>query len=327
MDLQLPSLFPQVLCLNYNHVESLFPKPSPPSKGTSAAAAAASGAASVSLDNLEVLHLACNGIKELTSLQLHRLPSLRALFLQGNDLTAVEGLDGLLQLRELVLDRNKIKALSDASFTGTPFLRELHLEENRLRGDLLALAPLGASLERLFLGSNRVQDLSEVERLELLPNLSEVSLVNNAVARRMLHRPLLIHRLTRLQSIDGVAISEEEREKTELYFSEQLQQPPQPSLQTPQAAQEVVLPGIGSYKAAPGLKVTNMNLNGSGSGGGGEMNGMAYGASEPSSGQRGRQHLRQARANGLHNQMYCYEASGHVEPLQGRWGAVPRHRK
>lgn len=314
----------QVLCLNYNHVESLFPK-QPSSKGSAAAA----NSTAVSLDSLEVLHLACNGLKDVGPLQLHRLPSLRALFLQGNDLTGVEGFEGLEQLRELVLDRNKIKGLSEHSFIGTPSLRELHLEENRLRGDLLALAPLGCALERLFLGSNRIQDLNEVERLELLPNLQEVSLVNNAVARRMLHRPLLIHRLTRLHIIDGVAVSEEEREKTELYFAEQLQPPLQPPPALLQQPQEVVLPGIGSYKAAPNLKVTNMNLNGGGAAAAAnDVNGMAYAAeNSASSVQRQRPNLRQARANGIQSNMYCYEASGHVEPLQGRWGAVPRQRK
>ncbi len=273
---------------------------------------------------------------------MHRFPSLRALFLQGNELTSAEGLDGLDQLRELVLDRNKIKALPENVFVGTPNLRELHLEENRLRGDFLALAPIGGSLERLFLGSNRVQDLAEVERLELLPNLTEVSLVNNTVARRMLHRPLLIHRLQRLQTIDGVPISDEEREKTELYFAEQLQPPlpPPPMLQTAANVQEVVLPGIGSYKTTAGLKVTTVGAGGpSELNNGGEGPVVATTGGPLTNGQSGMAALRARpnlrapagattqRANGLPNHMYYYEPSGHVEPIHGRWGAVPRHRK
>ncbi len=35
------------------------------------------------LENLEVLHLGYNGIKDLVALQLNRIPSLKALFLQG----------------------------------------------------------------------------------------------------------------------------------------------------------------------------------------------------------------------------------------------------
>ena len=60
-------------------------------------------------------------------------------------------------------------------------LQELHLEENRLR-DLVGLGCLD-NLLRLYLGSNRVQELSELDRLDSLQNLVEISLVNNAVSR------------------------------------------------------------------------------------------------------------------------------------------------
>lgn len=41
------------------------------------------------------------------------------------------GLEGLHDLRELVLDRNKIKTLADNSFVSQWNLQELHIEENR----------------------------------------------------------------------------------------------------------------------------------------------------------------------------------------------------
>jgi len=41
------------------------------------------------------------------------------------------GLDGLHDLRELVLDKNKIKMLTEHSFTNQWNLQELHMEENR----------------------------------------------------------------------------------------------------------------------------------------------------------------------------------------------------
>lgn len=64
----------QVLCLNHNRIESMQPHQSsrdslPPSSQV--------------LNSLEVLHLAYNGIINLVPLQLGRIPSLRALFLQG----------------------------------------------------------------------------------------------------------------------------------------------------------------------------------------------------------------------------------------------------
>lgn len=43
------------------------------------------------LENLEVLHLGYNGIKDLISLQLNRLIGLKALFLQGKSMNLCNG--------------------------------------------------------------------------------------------------------------------------------------------------------------------------------------------------------------------------------------------
>jgi Leucine-rich repeat (LRR) protein len=92
----------------------------PSSGGTSsccslsfAAPAAPEGASCSSpsplLPNLQTLHLAGCGLTSLVPLQLGVLPALRALFIQGNDLTRLDGLEGCGQLRELVADRNKLR--------------------------------------------------------------------------------------------------------------------------------------------------------------------------------------------------------------------------
>jgi Leucine-rich repeat (LRR) protein len=61
------------------------------------------------LPNLQVLHLAGNSLTSLRPLQLQWLPGLRSLFVSGNELQRLEGLEGLGQLRELAADRNKIR--------------------------------------------------------------------------------------------------------------------------------------------------------------------------------------------------------------------------
>jgi len=109
---------PQVLCLNHNRVEHLVPPRD------------ATPLSDHVMQSLQVLHLAYNGIRNLGALQLGKIPSLKALFLQGahaftvehinyakssyylltgNEIGIVEGLNGLRNLSELVLDRNKIK--------------------------------------------------------------------------------------------------------------------------------------------------------------------------------------------------------------------------
>ena len=118
----------------------------------------------------------------MAALQLNRIPSLRALFLQGpcllltnkmlcatknivftcvagNDIMQIAGLEMQHELRELVLDRNKIKSIGEHSFTSQWNLLELHLEENRLK-DLTHIGCL-ENLQRLFLGMNRIQVCEE----------------------------------------------------------------------------------------------------------------------------------------------------------------------
>ena len=65
----------KILCLNNNKVESIFPK--------SKNASNTNTLNDLILPNLEVLHLAFNGINDLVTLQIGRLVSLKALFLQG----------------------------------------------------------------------------------------------------------------------------------------------------------------------------------------------------------------------------------------------------
>jgi Leucine-rich repeat (LRR) protein len=45
----------------------------------------------------------------MASLKLGHLNELKVLFLQGNEIAKVDGLEGCHELRELVLDKNRIK--------------------------------------------------------------------------------------------------------------------------------------------------------------------------------------------------------------------------
>ncbi|KAJ8341293.1 hypothetical protein SKAU_G00335840 [Synaphobranchus kaupii] len=229
----------KVLCLNYNHIESILPRQKaqahltnrqilyhkvissgygqqPMSKGSRDAGPGDS--LEPLMTNLEVLHLSHNGISNLANLQLSRLTNLKALFLQANEITQVDGLEGLVRLRELALDRNRIKALGETSFSSQGALLELHLGENRLR-ELNNLHPLTA-LRRLFLGMNKLQDISEIDKLELLPSLIELSVAGNPVARRSQHRSSVVLRLSRLLVLDGMEVTLEERTRAELAYAE-----------------------------------------------------------------------------------------------------------
>lgn len=180
----------KILCLNNNKIESIFSKSkpaanqqqqqqqSPPQQQQQQQPAV--NPVDPILPNLEVLHLAYNGISDLVALQISRLTSLKALFLQGNEITKIEGLETLRDLRELVLDKNKIKQIGETSFVGQSHrLVELHIEENRLR-DLLNIHTL-RNLQKLYAANNKINEFSDIDKLLDLSHLHEISLINNPV--------------------------------------------------------------------------------------------------------------------------------------------------
>lgn len=205
----------KVLCLNYNFIECIIPK--------SFENATKDEQNKPILHNLEVLHLGYNGIRHMSLLKLDCLPSLKMLFLQGNEISKVEGLENLCELRELVLDKNKLKSLHETSFINQKKLKELHIENNMLQ-KLNYLEEL-VCLERLYIGSNRIQDTLEFEKLINLTKLFEISLIDNPVTRRHMHRPFLIFHRPSLLYIDGIVITNDERIRAELHFIEQQTNP------------------------------------------------------------------------------------------------------
>ncbi|XP_028251518.1 leucine-rich repeat-containing protein 9 [Parambassis ranga] len=223
----------KTLCLNYNHIESILPTQKTlsgrtnrqtlynkvHSSGYGQPNSSKTNSLEPLMESLEVLHLSHNGISNMANLQLSRLTNLKALFLQDNEISHVEGLEGLHQLRELVLDRNRIKVLTKNSFTAQSVLLELHLAENRIR-ELNHLDSL-TELRKLFLGMNKLQDVTELEKLEVLPSLTELSVVGNPVARKSLHRQAVVLRLTQLQVLDGEMVTLEEKTRAELLSADQ----------------------------------------------------------------------------------------------------------
>jgi Leucine-rich repeat (LRR) protein len=77
--------------------------------GQHSAACGSPGAARALLPSLQILQLAGCGLTSLVPLQLQCLPALRSLFVQSNDLSRLDGLEGLLQLKELVADKNRVR--------------------------------------------------------------------------------------------------------------------------------------------------------------------------------------------------------------------------
>ncbi|ELK27267.1 hypothetical protein MDA_GLEAN10023894 [Myotis davidii] len=127
-----------------------------------------------------------------------------ASYTTGNEISQVEGLDNLLVLQELVVDHNRIRAFNDSAFAKPSSLLALHLEENRLR-ELNNLQPL---------------DIAELEKLDGISSLRELTIYGNPISRKMVHRHMLIFRLPNLQMLDGIPVNSDDKAKAEFHFSE-----------------------------------------------------------------------------------------------------------
>ncbi|XP_019725755.1 leucine-rich repeat-containing protein 9 [Hippocampus comes] len=259
----------KVLCLSYNRIESILPRQKTflTNRQMLHNKVHSSGYGQQSLckgsrhltptiileplmSSLEVLHLSHNGISNMANLELSRLTNLKTLFLQGNEISQVEGLEGLHQLKELVLDRNRIRALYENSFVSQNALLELHLTENRIR-ELNHLYPL-IELRKLYLGMNKLQDISELDKLDVLPALTELSVVGNPVARNSLHRPAVMRSLSQLQVLDGMTVTMEERTRAEITDATQCEECCAAS------ALEANQPGLMTYMPVKGMSMTGL---------------------------------------------------------------------
>ena len=78
------------------------------------------------------------------------------------------------------MDKNKIKAIGEYSFFGqSQRLLELHIEENRLK-DLQNIQGL-RNIEKLYAANNKITDLADIDRMNELIHMQELSLINNPV--------------------------------------------------------------------------------------------------------------------------------------------------
>eukprot|EP00434_Breviolum_minutum_P008456 symbB.v1.2.007461.t1/scaffold455.1/size335105/9 len=91
--------------------------------------------------NLQVLELGYSCIADMRFFAQLPLQTLRILHLPGNEISKLEGLHNMEQLRELVLDKNRVKQFDEKSFEGLRALRELRVEDNGLKS-LSNMGPL-----------------------------------------------------------------------------------------------------------------------------------------------------------------------------------------
>ncbi|NWV37484.1 LRC23 protein, partial [Grantiella picta] len=155
------------------------------------------------------LSLKGNKIQTVLGLSRDQLFNLEVLELRGNKLKTTAGL-GLPKLKKLYLAKNTIGSLEGLEEFGQ--LETLHLRDNKLEA-LDGFSVSMQCLQYLNLRSNGIRSIQEVEKLQVLPMLQALVLMDNPCTEEPDYRLEVLLRLPQLQRLDKELIEEEEREE------------------------------------------------------------------------------------------------------------------
>ncbi|XP_061492864.1 leucine-rich repeat-containing protein 23 isoform X2 [Rhineura floridana] len=157
------------------------------------------------------LSLKGNEIDVITGLDPDKLSNLHTLELRGNNLKSTAGLC-LPKLKNLYLAQNSITSLEDLEGLGQ--LTTLHLRDNQLE-TLDGFSESLKSLQYLNLRGNAIVQSQEVMKLQVLPMLRALVLLDNPCSDEGDYRVEVLVLLPRLERLDKDFFEEEERAEAE----------------------------------------------------------------------------------------------------------------
>lgn len=144
---------------------------------------------------------------------LSTLKGCEQLSLSSNNIDRIAGLNSLPNLKILSLARNQIKRIEGLDGVKDT-LEQLWISYNLIE----KLAPV-VTLRRLrclFIGNNLISSFNEIERLAELPDLQELVLIGNPIHQQHASsgnwRREVVRRLPGLKKLDGLPITEDDRE-------------------------------------------------------------------------------------------------------------------
>ncbi|XP_023795656.1 leucine-rich repeat-containing protein 23 isoform X2 [Cyanistes caeruleus] len=156
------------------------------------------------------LSLKENKIQKALGLSHDQLFSLQVLELRGNKLETTAGL-GVSKLKKLYLAKNTICSLE--GLEEFKQLETLHLRDNKLEA-LDGFSDSMKCLQYLNL-RNGIKSFQEVEKLQVLPMLQALVLMDNPCTEEPNYRLEVLSRLPQLQRLDKESVEKEEREEAE----------------------------------------------------------------------------------------------------------------
>ncbi|XP_062982941.1 centrosomal protein of 97 kDa [Elgaria multicarinata webbii] len=174
------------------------------------------------LTQLRVLNLPHNSIGYVEGLK--DLVQLEWLNLAGNNLKTIDQINGCTSLQHLDLSDNNVSQIGDISKLLS--LKTLLLHGNIITSLRTAPACLPQGLAILSLAENEIRDLNEISFLAFLPDLEQLSIMNNpcVMATPSIpgfdYRPYIVSWCLSLKVLDGYVISQKESLKAEWLYSQ-----------------------------------------------------------------------------------------------------------
>ncbi|XP_015732748.1 centrosomal protein of 97 kDa isoform X2 [Coturnix japonica] len=174
------------------------------------------------LTQLRVLNLPHNSIGYVEGLK--ELVHLEWLNLAGNNLKAIEQMNSCASLQHLDLSDNNISQLGDLSKLTS--LKTLLLHGNIITSLRTAPVCLPHNLTVFSLAENEIRDLNEVSFLASLPQLEQLSIMNNPCVMATPsvpgfdYRPYIVSWCLNLKVLDGYMVSQKESLKAEWLYSQ-----------------------------------------------------------------------------------------------------------
>ncbi len=130
--------------------------------------------------------------------------------LRDNNINKIDYIDGLINLLYLDLSCNKLRNVERSNIGFLPNLKTLICDSNYFK-NINSFSKL-QSLNYISFENNKLSDINNIERLSETENLKEINLINNPITKNNNYRLNVIRKFYNLTKIDGIEITKEERE-------------------------------------------------------------------------------------------------------------------